>query len=216
MVGVTRKPPLRWFLPDTPDVLGILCRQVTVTSEGMEALLAWANGEPGAADRLRDCEHRADEVKRELRQALTVAFTTPVDAEDLYVMSERLDAVLNGAKDAARESEVMAIPPDEALAAMAALLAEGVRHLFEAFERLDKDQRRKAKDGVSPTDAADAAVKAQRRLERVYREAASALLNVEDLRVVAGKRELYRRFSRISESLIEAADRVWYTTVKEG
>lgn len=209
-----RRPTLRWFLPDTPDVLGILCRQATVTSEGMEALLAWTKGEPRAADRLRDCEHRADEVKRELRQALTVAFTTPVDAEDLYVMSERLDAVLNGAKDAARESEVMAIPPDEPLAAMAALLAEGVRHLIEAFERLKKGWR-KAKDGVSPTDAADAAVKAQRRLERVYREAASALLNVEDLRVVAGKRELYRRFSRISETLIEAADRVWYTTVKE-
>ena len=211
---MTRKPTLRWFLPDTPDVLGILCRQATVTSEGMEALLAWTKRQPGAADRLRDYEHRADEVKRELRQALTVAFTTPVDAEDLYVMSERLDAVLNGAKDAARESEVMAIPPDEPLVAMATLLAEGVRHLSEAFERLDKG-RRKAKDGVSPTDAADAAVKAQRRLERVYREAASALLNVEDLRVVAGKRELYRRFSRISETLIEAADRVWYATVKE-
>ena len=40
-----------------------------------------------------------------------MAFTTPVDAEDLYVMSERLDAVLNGAKDTVRESEVMAIPP---------------------------------------------------------------------------------------------------------
>jgi uncharacterized protein Yka (UPF0111/DUF47 family) len=215
MVGVNWK--LRsWFLPQTPDVLGILCQQATVTSEGMGALLAWANGEPAAANRLRDCEHRADEVKRELRRALTVAFTTPVDAEDLYVMSERLDAVLNGAKDAARESEVMAIPPDEAVAAMAALLAEGVRRLIEAFERLDKGRRRKAKDGVSATDAADAAVKAQRRLERVYREAASALLNVEDLREVAGKRELYRRFSRISETLIEAADRVWYATVKEG
>jgi glutamine synthetase adenylyltransferase len=59
-------------------------------------------------------------------------------------------------------------------------------------------------------------VKTQRRLERVYRKAASALLNVEDLREVMGKRELYRRFSRISETLIEAADRVWYATVKEG
>jgi uncharacterized protein Yka (UPF0111/DUF47 family) len=215
MVGVNRRPRRSWFLPETPDVVGILCRQAMVTSEGMQALLAWASGDPAAAKRLRDCEHRADEVKRELRQALTVAFTTPVDAEDLYVMSERLDAVLNGAKDAARESEVMAIPPDEALAAMAALLAEGVRRLTDAFQRLDKDRGKRAKGDVSPTDAADAAVKAQRRLERVYREASSALLNVEDLREVVGKRELYRRFSRISETLTEAADRVWYATVKE-
>jgi glutamine synthetase adenylyltransferase len=109
----------------------------------------------------------------------------------------------------------MAIPPDEALAAMAALLAEGVRRLTDAFQRLDKDRGKRVKGDVSPTDAADAAVKAQRRLERVYREASSALLNVEDLREVVGKRELYRRFSRISETLTEAADRVWYATVKE-
>jgi uncharacterized protein Yka (UPF0111/DUF47 family) len=139
---------------------------------------------------------------------------TPIDAEDLYVMSERLDAVLNGAKDAVREAEVMAVRPDEAVAAMAALLADGVRHLAEAFERLDPDKRRK--HGAGATDAADAAVKTQRQLERVYRRAASALLEVEDLREVIGRRELYRRVSRISETLIEAADRVWYATVKEG
>jgi hypothetical protein len=33
---------------------------------------------------------------------------------------------------------------------------------------------------------------------------------------VTGRRELYRRFSRISETLIQATDRVWYATVKEG
>jgi uncharacterized protein Yka (UPF0111/DUF47 family) len=202
-------------LPESPDVLGILCQQAAVTSQGMQALLAWATGTPAAAGQLRDCEHRADDVKRELRRALTVAFTTPVDAEDVYAMSERLDAVLNGAKDAVRESEVMAIPPDQAVAAMVALLAEGVQQLSEAFQRLDKDRLPRGKGKVSATDAADAAVKSQRRLERVYRNAASALLEVADLREVMGKRELYRRFSRISETLIEAADRVWYATVKE-
>jgi uncharacterized protein len=129
-------------------------------------------------------------------------------------MSERLDAVLNGAKDTVRESEVMGIPPDQAVAAMAALLADGAGQLATAFERLDPDRHDKA--GAAPTEAADAAVKSQRRLERVYREAASALLAIDDLREVMGRRELYRRFSRISEILIEAADRVWYATVKEG
>ena len=203
-----------WFLPESPDVLGMLRRQAAVTVEGMEALVAWASSEPEAAQRIRDCEHRADDTKRRLRRALTVAFMTPLDAEDLYVMSGRLDAVLNGAKDAVREADVMAVPPDEAVAAMAALLADGVRHLAEAFERLDPDTRRK--DDASATDAADAAVKTQRQLERVYRQAASALLEVDDLREVMGRRELYRRVSRISETLIEAADRVWYATVKEG
>jgi glutamine synthetase adenylyltransferase len=72
------------------------------------------------------------------------------------------------------------------------------------------------RDGPSATEAADAAAKTQRQLERVYRKAASALLAVDDLREVVGRRELYRRLSRISEILVQAADRVWYATVKEG
>jgi uncharacterized protein len=210
VVGVKRT----WFLPESPDVLGMLRRQAAVTTEGMDALVDWAAGEPEAAHRVRACEHQADETKRELRKALTVAFITPIDAEDIYVMSERLDAVLNGAKDAVREAEVMAVVPDEAVAAMADLLADGVRHLAEAFERLAPDRRSKSE--ASATDAADAAVKTQRQLERVYRQAASALLQVEDLREVMGRRELYRRISRTSETLTETADRVWYATVKEG
>jgi uncharacterized protein Yka (UPF0111/DUF47 family) len=200
------------FLPENPDVLDMLCRQAAITCEGMTALVGWANAVPGSAQRVRDLEHQADDAKRELRLALTSAFITPIDAEDIYVMSERLDAVLNGAKDTVRESEVMGIPPDDAVAAMAELLAEGSSHLASAFERLD----RHGKAGGSATEAADAAVKSQRRLERVYREAASALLKLDDLREVVGRRELYRRFSRVSETLIEAADRVWYATVKEG
>ena len=30
-----------------------------------------------------------------------------------------------------------------------------------------------------------------------------------------GRRELYRRFSRMSEGVLEVADRVWYAAVKE-
>jgi uncharacterized protein Yka (UPF0111/DUF47 family) len=202
-----------WFLPENPDVLGLLCHQAQVTQEGMEALCAWASAEPGAAEQVREWEHKADEAKKELRRALTIAFTTPIDAEDVYVMSERLDAVLNGAKDLVREAEVMGIEPDEATAAMAALLADGVRQLTTAFERLSHDRRG---GDATATEAADAAVKTQRQVERVYRKAASALLTVDDLREVIGRRELYRRFSRVSETLIEAADRVWYATVKEG
>jgi hypothetical protein len=202
-----------WFLPENPDVLGLLCHQARVTQEGMVALCDWANAEPGAAEQVREWEHKADDAKKELRLALTNAFITPIDAEDVYVMSERLDAVLNGAKDLVREAEVMGIEPDEATAAMAALLADGVRQLTAAFERLS--QNRHGEGDESATASADAAVKAQRQVERVYRKAASALLAVDDLREVIGRRELYRRFSRVSETLIEAADRVWYATVKE-
>lgn len=207
------KSGTRWFLPETPDLIGILRHQAASTVEGLEALVRWAGGDPSAADEVRAKEHEADDRKRVLRKTLTEAFTTPLDAEDLYVMSDRLDRVLNGAKDAVRECEVMALAPDEHVHAMAACLLNGVRLLDEAFERLRPEVR---KDGREATQAADAAVKTQRQLERIYRVAMSALLAVEDLREVMGRRELYRRFSRIGEDVEAVADRVWYAEVKEG
>jgi uncharacterized protein Yka (UPF0111/DUF47 family) len=206
---------LPWFFPETPDVLGMLGAQAGVTVKGLEALVAWAasGGDPAEAERVRDIEHAADDRKRELRKALTEAFITPLDAEDLYTMSERLDAVMNGAKDAVRESEVMGLAPDEYVAEMAGFLVEGVRQLEESFAKLKSDG---AGEAGPATVAADAAIKAQRHLERVYRKAASALIDVEDLREVMGRREMYQRVSRLSDMIVEVAERVWYATVKEG
>jgi uncharacterized protein Yka (UPF0111/DUF47 family) len=198
----------RWFLPDTPDVLGLLRRQLEVTIRGMDALVAWANGDPAAAELVRELEHQADDVKRELQLALVSAFTTPYDAEDLYTLGRGIDWILNLSKDAVRESEVMACAPDAAVAAMAALLREGVGHLDAAVTALQQ-QRGDA------TAAADAAIKAERNLERVYRQAMAELLAVEDLREVTARRELYRRFSRIGELLSEVGERVWYAVIKE-
>lgn len=206
------RPKLGWFFPETPDVLGMLRRQAAITVDGMDALTAWAAGDPEAAGRLSVMEHEADDVKRDLRLALRTAFITPIGAEDIYVLSQRLDDVLNGAKNAVREAEVIAMAPDEAIASMAGLLAEGVHHLSDAFDVLAANGPKK---GADPTEAADRAVKAQRNLERVYRNAMVALLSVDDLREVMGRRELYRRFSRISESILDVADRVWYAAVKE-
>jgi uncharacterized protein Yka (UPF0111/DUF47 family) len=200
--------PRRWFLPKAPDLLGMLREQTAVTVEGMDALVAWGRGDRGAADRLRASEHRADACKRELRHALTVAFTTPLEPEDLFELSKGIDDVLNSAKDTAREAEVMSTAPDGAIAEMAEKLAEGIRHLADAIDALSSDASAEA------TEAADAAVKSQRRLERVYRTAMSALIDVDDLRELAARRELYRRLARTSDELIDVAERVWYSVLK--
>lgn len=205
----------RWFLPETPDVLGMLVAQTSVSVEGMEALVRWTEGEAGAADKVRDAEHRADEHKHRLRLALRSSFLTPLDAEDLYALSERLDAALNQAKDAVREAEVMAMIPGPAEREMAVFLASGTEHLADAFESLAAAEGGKAIP-LEATDCADAAIKCQRRLERVYRASMSALIDEEDLREVMGRRELLRRLARVGDTLVEVAERVWYAAVKEG
>lgn len=128
---------LDWLLPERRDVLGMLRQQAALTIEGMEALRAWAaESDQTAADRLREIEHQADSVKRSLRLALRDAFITPIGQEDIYVLSDRLDAVLSAAKNAVRESDVMGMAPDKPVELMCALLADGVKHIATAFGHL--------------------------------------------------------------------------------
>ena len=199
-----------WFLPDTPDVVGVLRRQVALTVEGMDAFADWAaaGGDAEASAIVHAREHEADTVKAELRETLRSAFVTPLDPEDLYALSRGVDWILNHAKDAIGESEVMACPPDEATARMAALLAESVHEIDAGVALIAA----KSGDAAVP---ADKAVKAERRLEKAYRAAMGALVEVEDLRVVMGRRELYRRLSRMGEAAVDVAERLIYADLKE-
>jgi uncharacterized protein len=187
----------------------MLRQQAAITVEGVDALVAWAEGDAEAADVVRDCEHRADTTKRELRGALRSAFTTPLEPEDIFELSRGLDEVLNSAKNTVREAEVMRTGPDRAIAEMARELADGTTALAEAFVSLENAKPESA------TVAADRAVKSQRNLEHVYRAAMSGLIDAGDIREVAARRELYRRLARTSDNLIEVAERVWYSVLKE-
>jgi len=187
----------------------MLGQQAEITVEGVDALSAWAAGEADAADRLRGREHRADERKRELRMALTEAFSTPLEPEDIFELSRGLDEILNGAKNIVGEAEAMDTGPDPAMAVMAAELAAGTRRVREALTLMAGGDRDAA------TRVADRAVADQRQLQHTYRTAMSALIDVEDIREIAARRELYRRLARTGDELVRVAERVWYSVLKE-
>jgi uncharacterized protein Yka (UPF0111/DUF47 family) len=199
----------RWFLPEASDVLARLAAQVEVTVRGVDAFAAWGRGDIAAGESVRAAEHEADARKRELVAAVRSSFTTPLEPEDLFDLSRGLDDVLNGAKNAVREAEALAMAPDGAMAEMCAEVADGVRHLQAALAAL----------GVEHTTAdaeAAAAIKAQRNLERTYRAAMSQVIEQDDLREILARQELYRRLTRISDAVVAVADRVMYATVREG
>ncbi len=187
--------PIHWFLPQSVDVLGMLGEQAAITVDGIAAQVAWAGGEDAAADRLRELEHRADKRKRELREALTEAFSTPLEPEDIFELSRGLDEILNSAKNIVGGAEAMQTAPDAAIAKMAAELADGTRLLAEACALIGRGDR------AGATAVADRAVKYERKLEHTYRAAMSALIEVEDPRELAARRELYSRLARTGVQL---------------
>jgi uncharacterized protein Yka (UPF0111/DUF47 family) len=198
-----------WLLPETPDVVGLLRAQVAVTIEGLDVFASWADGDTTASDTIREVEHRGDAAKRELLGALRAAFVTPLEPEDVFSLSRGIDWILDYARDLVSESQVMDCPPDEVIARMARLLAQAVRDIDHALAHLTTDED-------AATAAADAAIRAERELERTYYDGMGALLEVEGRSERIARRELYRRCARIGEMLIDVAERVIYAIVKQG
>jgi uncharacterized protein Yka (UPF0111/DUF47 family) len=198
-----------WFLPETPDVIGLLREQIAITIEGVDAFASWAGGETAAAERVRGTERRGDEAKRTLLSALRTAFVTPLDPEDVFALSRGIDWILDYTRDLVAEAEVMDVPPDGIIAEMAGSLREAVRHIDDALAHLVSDDN-------AATDAADAAIRAERALEHTYYHGMGVLLDVEDRSQRIARRELYRRCVRIGEMVIDVAERVVYAVVKRG
>jgi uncharacterized protein len=198
----------RWFLPDAPDVIGLLRRQLAVTIEGLDALVAWAGGDTSSSSAVRTAEARGDKAKRELLEAIRDSFVTPIAAEDLFALSRGIDWILNHARDLIEEAEAMDCAPDAGIAEMSRLLGQACRSIDDGVGQLDSDPDR-------ATAAADAAIEIERTLEHVYYRGMAGLLEVDDVRERISRRELYRRCSHIGEQVIDVAERIVYAVVKE-
>jgi len=199
---------LRWFLPQHPDVLGLLRNQADVTTRGIVAFARWSvTGDPADAQAVRDAEHDGDDLRHELLQALSTALTTPIEQEDAYALSERVDEVLDRAKDTVRVAQAFACRPDEYTAVMGARIEEATKHLSDAVACFaDKDEH--------PGEHAELAIKAARAVEHGLLAAFAALPRDGASWDRTAALEVYRGYSDIEHALLRVADRTWYAVLR--
>jgi len=198
----------RFFRAVAPDVVGLLVAQGQVSVAATGAFLDWSEG--GATDvaALVTLEHDADEARRALLGALRAALATPIDQEDLYILSERCDRVVNALRDIALSAEALAWSPDRHAARMAAELHAGMTALVEGFAQLRGDF---GPAGV----AADQARTHARSVVWRYRDAVSELYRSSDLQAAVVGRELYRPYARAAYLVEAVADRLWYVVLAD-
>jgi uncharacterized protein Yka (UPF0111/DUF47 family) len=202
---VTGRMP--WFLPRQPDILGLLGRHAAVTAAGVEALARWSETGSGAdAQAVRDAEHEADDLRKELLEALTNALTTPIDQEDAYALSERIDEVIDSAKDVVRLAEALHWRRDACGARLASRAAEAAAELSAGVEHLVSHDR--------SGEHAERTIKAARRVEHELLEGLAALSRDGDAFERSATLEVYRAYSAIGEAILRAADRTWYAVLK--
>jgi uncharacterized protein len=198
----------RWFLPDSPDLLGQLTLQADIARQGLESFAAWAAGDEAAGDALEEIERRGDEAKRALLNELREAFLTPIEPEDLFALSRGVDWILVYSRDLVSEARALGSPPDAHLAEMAGLLHDAVEQICQAISHLGKD-------GNAASAAADDAIATERRLEEAYFSGMGELLRIDARNERISSRELYRRCARIGDEVIDVAERIVYSVVKE-
>lgn len=197
-----------WFSL-APDVVGLLVAQGQVSVRAMATFAEWSNGGDHhlAATVLR-LEHDADSARRALLQVLRNTLATPIDQEDLYILSERCDRVVDTARNITAEAEAIGWEPDGHASVMAGHLSDAMGHVVDGFAAL----------GGRPDDArkaADAALRQGRAEEHADRAAMAELVGMRDLRTVFTTRELYRSHARCGDLVVAVADRLWCTVLAE-
>jgi uncharacterized protein Yka (UPF0111/DUF47 family) len=195
-------------MPEAPDVVALLVAQGELTVEGMDAFNAWSHpGGQGMAQAVRSAQHQAYHARRELLAALQAALSTPVDQEDIYILSERIDRILSQARDTLREAEVLGRAPNAHTGLMADRLATATRALVAGFRVLRDDPDEAGRQ-------ADAASDAVHHVERDYRHAMAELLQDDDLRTVVAGQVLYRHYLGVADAVTAVADRLWFVVLR--
>ena len=185
-------------------ILGAVSIGAPVT--GMDAFNAWSH--PSAqdmADASRAAQHHAYHARRELLAALQAALSTPIDQEDVYTPSERIDRILTEARDTLREAEVLGRASDAHTGVWLNRLAAGTR-ARGGLSRATHGSRRSGQAGGRGQRCAP-------RGTRLPRGDGGTAPGRRPAAVFAGQ-VVYRRYLGVAEAITAVADKLWFVVLR--
>ena len=205
--------------PRMPDFYGLINEQCDLALEAMQVFESFLqNGDKEIAQKVRDLEHRADDLKNRNIRILNASFSTPMDREDLYDAIAGIDQIINFTKTTVFELRIFKVEPDKCMRKLANQLTVGVEALRGGFALLEKDP-------ASAEPYAQDAHKAERRMKKIYRRGLVMLLDKERFKqqhanqsadqedialdfvvYVTKKREIYRHLSHAADRLARVSD----------
>lgn len=201
------KGPKSWFLPSDEPILALLCAQWRTVEKTLDLVVSWTRGtmtlgELAVAVEAADDHER--EQRRDIHSRVRAAFSTPLDAEDIYELSERIGMFHRQLYLLVREAHASNTAPDEGLEGILAAVSAAASPLSAALAMLPAGEAASVADEAAERlDAADHA----------YRVALSGMRH-EDIRLEICQRELYRRAEHVTEAGARIAHRAWYAVCK--
>jgi predicted phosphate transport protein (TIGR00153 family) len=178
----------------------MLVDQASKTLEGIEALGQFVEDQDQKnANRVREIERQADELRRVLVEELNKTFFTPMDREDIYALSRTIDDIVDYANSTVDEMEIYEVSSDEHVREMVDILTKAARKIYDAAKILE----------AYPDIAIEHAVKAkfyENSMEKAYHSAIADLFKNSDTVYMLKMREIYRHLSNAADRGDEAAN----------
>jgi len=107
-----------WIIPQEKHFFDMFEQQADIVLEGAESLMDMVTRFENVAqkrDKIKDIEHRGDELVHQIAEALTKTFVTPIDQDDISKLASRLDDILDYIEAASHRMwsyEIKTIPPE--------------------------------------------------------------------------------------------------------
>ncbi|MDP4028196.1 MAG: DUF47 family protein [Gallionella sp.] len=194
--------------PKMPDFFRMLTEQNLKVAHTVNLLVEYMeHGDPAIAEALKQDVHEADGIKVRNLHELNEAFSTPIDREDIYRAIMSLDDIVMYCKTTVHEMDVLGVEPDNFMRDISRCIKDGVDALANGFAKL----------GTIPASAAldaDAARKAERYAEKLYRVVLPTLFEGDDYINMFKRREIYRHLTNAAEHMAQCANTLHDIVVK--
>ena len=191
-----------WWKKRKPDenFFEMLYEQGKKTLEGLDALCVFVScSSKENAERVKDIETEADDVRRIIIDHLNNTFITPIDREDIFSLSRAIDDVMDYACTTVYEMQIYKVEADGHIRAMTDMLKKECKELIAALRNLQYYPN------VSMEHAREAKA-CENRMEKEYRIALGNLFEGTDPVYMLKMREIYRHLSNAADRGDEAAN----------
>lgn len=206
---------VRRLLPREDQFYAFLERQAKIAHRGAQAL---AEFRPGRAiadveSKVQQLEHEGDKVVHELEEALQQTFVTPIDREDLQLLSAELDDVLDLTNSAARACALFGVAePTEPMLQLIELLVKASAELEAALPKLSKHD-------FAGLMAASRTIRGlEKDADKVFRSALSRLFHDQsiDAKTLLREKEVLENLEHAIDRCERVASTLAHLSVKHG
>lgn len=199
----------KFFIRKRRDFMMMLHSQSLKVNEAMRALHQFVlDPTKEKSERVIHLEEEADELRRILIDELNKSFVTPIDREDIFILSRTIDDMADYAKSTVEEMLLFNVRVDKHIEKIAEAMCSASKEIAAAISCMMTHH------GVCQEHIVRAK-KTENFIEHRYREGLAELFKNPDIITIFKTREIYRHLSNAADKADEAADIIGDIVVKK-